>query len=69
MFIASKVDDLEAFGCENYSLDAIYQQYRECCVPNVSISTLNCWWKCYLEWGELPYVVRKKKQRSVRRWC
>ena len=61
MFIASKIDDLEAFGCMEYSMDSIYQQCKDRCTPDVSVLTLYRWWQCYLEWGKLPHVVRRKK--------
>ena len=36
---------------------------KEHCTPTVSISSLNFLWKTYLEWGELPYIVRKTKDK------
>ena len=36
---------------------------KEHCTPTVSISSLHLLWKTYLEWGELPYIVRKTKDK------
>ena len=63
--IADQIDLFEAIGGGgeknvNYSLDDVLCECKELCTPDVSISTLHRWWKTYLEWGELPFEVKKK---------
>ena len=54
--------ELEAFGAETeFSLNAVLLECKERRTPDVSVITLYRWWKTYLEWGELPYVVKKRK--------
>ena len=62
-FIAKKVDEMEAFGCEVFSIIAIMNECKIRHTPDVSITTMRRWWTTYLEWGELPTVVKKKKQQ------
>ena len=62
-FIAAQIDELEAFGCQ-YSMNEIIRQCQERHI-GVSRTTMRRWWKLYIEWGELPYVV-KQKQRKMR---
>ena len=61
-YIALSVDKLEAFGCTNVSMAPIYHQSNEK-YPFVSTSTMCRWWKLYLEWGELPDIVKEKKKK------
>ena len=61
-YIALSMDELEAFGCNEISMAPIY---RQCNIkyPFVSTSTMRRWWKLYLEWGELPDIVKEKKKK------
>ena len=61
-FITAQVDELEAFGFSDISMHEIYKQCNKV-YPFVSISTMNRWWKLYLEWGELPDIVKEKKKK------
>ena len=67
-YIAKKVDMLEAFGFEDdINLNQIFLQCQKECTPDVSVSTLYRWWKIYLEWGEIPTIVKKKKIASQKK--
>ena len=64
-YISSKLDELDGFG--GYSADVSLHQVVVMCheehTPNVPLTTICCWWEEYLEWGELPWVMTKRKAK------
>ena len=61
-YIATQVDELEAFGFDDICMATIYRQCNNI-YSYVSTSTMRRWWKIYMEWGEIPNVVKKKKRK------
>ena len=62
-FISKKVDEMEAFGGGNdYCLKVVINECINKYTPDVSFSTLTRWWKTYLEWGELHWVVKERRK-------
>jgi hypothetical protein len=61
-YIAIRIDIFEGFsGDDGYSLTDILHKCKNLCVTDVSVTTLFRWWKLYIEWGELPYLVKIRK--------
>ena len=62
-FIAEKIDTYEAFGYYNYDMKDIYEECKKECTPIYSISSIRRWWTIFLDWGELPYIVKLKQNK------
>ena len=64
-FIASKIELAEAYSHSDDDVRPCLQYILEDCkatvTPDVSVVTLRRWWNTYEEWGELPYLARRRK--------
>ena len=53
----------ESFGIDSPpSMEIIFNSCHSLKCSEVNVRTLHCWWDTYLEWGELPFYVKKRKK-------
>ena len=73
-YIAEQVDAMDFFsdGMEDageaFTMKDIIRDCHKNHTPDVSESTLRRWWNLYDGWGELPHVVKKRKQQIKKKY-
>ena len=64
VYILKELELYEALAVDSPpSMEIIFQSCHSMKCPKVSVQTLRRWWEIYMEWGELPYCVKKRKER------
>ena len=49
-------------GDDTPVLQSILEDCHSVKCPDVNVRTLRRWWYTFIEWGEFPYLVKKRKQ-------
>ena len=62
-YIAKQFDLFALFDNDNIPvLQLILEDCHRIKCPDVNVRTLRRWWYIYIEWGEFPYLAKKRKQ-------
>jgi len=63
VFILKELELYESFGINSLpSKKIIFKSCHSLKRPKVNVRTLRRWWDTYLEWGELSFYVKKRKE-------